>query len=64
MYRCPKCQRFGFEYNSMLEKCAWNDCAWINREGIDLSKIEYPIKFHEFIKSIKIKRSFDETNKI
>ena len=37
---CPKCHRFGVEYNSWVghEMCLWKDCRFINRTDIDLDK--------------------------
>ncbi len=57
MKQCPKCHRFGVEFDSGEERCLWIDCLWVNKDNIDVDKVKHPIKFKKFIKSIKkIKR--------
>lgn len=64
MKRCPKCERFGVEYNpnSNHERCLWRDCLWINENDIDLDKyFEMQIaihgtKFKKFKGAIKKKK--------
>jgi len=58
MKRCPKCQRFGVEYDPYTgtERCLWNDCLWVNKEGIDVEKHPFKINFKRVRKSIKIKK--------
>lgn len=52
MKRCPKCHRFGVEYDPYFgfEVCLWNDCKWINNKHIDVDKTKHPRKFQEFAK--------------
>lgn len=55
-HRCPKCHRFGIEMTSCgYEVCIWRNCLWHNKDKLDLSKVEHPIRFHKFIDTIKDK---------
>ena len=60
MKRCPICHRFGVEYDSYsgVERCLWNDCLWVNREGIDLDQKRFPTNFKRFRDRIRKKESF------
>jgi hypothetical protein len=53
--RCPKCHRFGIEYNygTKHETCIWSDCLFINEKDIDLNKVKHPILYKKFAKAIK-----------
>ena len=55
MKRCPKCHRFGIEYDASIgmERCLWDDCSWLNKNNIDVDKVKHPIRFKKFIDSIK-----------
>ncbi|MCK4947767.1 MAG: hypothetical protein KAS46_05295 [Candidatus Aureabacteria bacterium] len=57
MKRCPKCKRFGVEYDSFtgVERCVWGDCLWINRDHLDLEHYDYGINFQKFRDSIEKK---------
>jgi len=57
MKRCPRCKRFGVEFDTYtgLERCLWNDCLWVNKRGIDLDKVKFKIKFKKFCQNIKKK---------
>lgn len=59
MKRCPKCKRFGVEYDPYTDtdRCIWKDCLWINREGIDLDNYDYGINFKSFRDSIERKKA-------
>ncbi len=59
MKRCPKCGRFGAEYDSYTgtERCLWNDCLWVNTKGIDLDNQKFKLKFTKFIEAVKIKKT-------
>lgn len=52
MLRCPKCERFGVEYDGRWYKCVWVNCGYTNRE---YKEPKWKIKFKKFIKAIKIK---------
>ena len=54
MKRCPKCHRFGIEYDPYInsERCLWKDCSWINHNNIDVDKVNHGIRFKKFIRSI------------
>ena len=54
MKRCPKCERFGIEYECRigLERCLWVNCTWVNENRINLDEIYYPPKFIKFIKAV------------
>jgi hypothetical protein len=59
MKRCPKCLRFGVEYDPYTgtERCLWNDCQWVNTEFINLDNQHNRINFRRFRKSIRIKKA-------
>ena len=40
MKRCPKCERFGVEYDPNVghERCIWRNCPFINENDVDLDK--------------------------
>lgn len=58
MKRCPKCKRFGVEKDPYtgIERCIWNDCLWINEEGINLDQHNYGLNFMAFYDSIEQKK--------
>lgn len=50
MKRCPKCERFGVEYDTNVEheRCIWRDCPFVNDNDVDLDKyFEMHIAIHE-----------------
>ena len=59
MKRCPKCKRFGVEFDPYtgLERCLWDDCLWINKEGIDIDKEHFKINYKKFRDCITVKRA-------
>lgn len=56
MKRCPQCHRFGIEVNQNgQEQCIWRDCLWLNKDNIDVDKVEHPIEHWLFINAIQRK---------
>lgn len=57
MKRCPKCKRFGVEFDTYTgtERCLWMDCQWVNKECVDLDKVKFEINYKEFRNCIKPK---------
>ena len=64
MKRCPKCERFGIEYDPRIkrERCLWRDCLWVNENDIDLDtyfEIHIAIhgtKFKKFKEALRKKK--------
>lgn len=58
MKRCPKCGRFGVEYDpySGKERCLWKECLWVNANRINLDKKKFSANYDKFRKTIKIKK--------
>ncbi len=54
MKRCPECHRFGVEFDPAMrmERCIWLNCLWINKDNIDVDKVEHPVCCQKFIDSI------------
>jgi len=58
MKRCPKCHRYGVEVNQGgKEQCSWRECLWVNKDDIDVDKVEHPFTFHKFRDSLRRKTS-------
>ncbi len=59
MKRCPKCHRFGVEYDPYTgaERCLWEDCLWVNKDKIDLDQIPSKPNYIKFRDGIKVKRA-------
>jgi len=56
MNRCPKCHRFGIEYEGReFWRCLWRDCLHLCSFK-EIEKAIHPIRFKKFIKSITKKR--------
>jgi hypothetical protein len=62
MKRCPKCGRFGIEYDPSLklEICLWKDCNWVNIEKKEINDEEFfkgrTLNYTNFIKKLKPKK--------
>lgn len=56
MKRCPKCKRFGVEYNSSIgtEKCLWDDCLWVNETNINIKDIKFKNNFAKFKEVVRV----------
>jgi len=57
MKRCPKCYRFGVEYNPYTKKelCPWSNCLWTNETDTPLKEKEIHLNFNKFQKAVKFK---------
>lgn len=59
MERCPKCSRFGIEFDpyTTTYRCLWKDCLYIPKDTDEVKRTKHPIKFKRFINLIKKKTS-------
>lgn len=55
MKRCPKCKRFGVEFDPYtgVEKCLWKDCLWANSNQVNIEAEKFEINFKRFRKSLQ-----------
>ena len=58
MKRCPKCERYGIEYDPYTgtERCLWDECLWANKDNLDIDKHRFKLNYSKFRKSLKPKR--------